>query len=379
MQIVKDSLDPVLFTPIQLRQLEIQNRVMVSPMCQYSATEGSPGPWHHMHLGQFAASGVGLLCIEMTNIEAAGRITPHCMGLYSDDNESALRQVVNFCKDIADTPIALQLAHAGRKASSARPWEGRKPILPSDGGWEVVAPSAIALQDGAPVPRELGSTEIADMVNKFADAARRAERIGIDALELHAAHGYLLHEFLSPISNRRTDNYGGSLDNRMRFVLEVFEATRAAWPVTKPLGIRLSATDWIDGGWDIDQSITLCKLLKQSGCDWIDVSSGGLAPDQVVPVGPGYQVPLSERIRQETGLITIAVGLITEPRQAETILSEGKADMVALGRGMLYNPRWVWHAADQLGAQIKYPQQYQRCRPSQHDDVFGERNAASTR
>ena len=379
MQIVKDSLDPVLFTPIQLRQLEIQNRVMVSPMCQYSATEGSPGPWHHMHLGQFAASGVGLLCIEMTNIEAAGRITPHCMGLYSDDNESALRQVVNFCKDIADTPIALQLAHAGRKASSARPWEGRKPILPSDGGWEVVAPSAIALQDGAPVPRELGSTEIADMVNKFADAARRAERIGIDALELHAAHGYLLHEFLSPVSNRRTDNYGGSLDNRMRFVLEVFEATRAAWPVTKPLGIRLSATDWIDGGWDIDQSITLCKLLKQSGCDWIDVSSGGLAPDQVVPVGPGYQVPLSERIRQETGLITIAVGLITEPRQAETILSEGKADMVALGRGMLYNPRWVWHAADQLGAQIKYPQQYQRCRPSQHDDVFGERNAASTR
>jgi len=376
---VKDSLDPVLFTPIQLRQLEIQNRVMVSPMCQYSATEGSPGPWHHMHLGQFAASGVGLLCIEMTNIEAAGRITPHCMGLYSDDNESALRQVVNFCKDIADTPIALQLAHAGRKASSARPWEGRKPILPSDGGWEVVAPSAIALQDGAPVPRELGSTEIADMVNKFADAARRAERIGIDALELHAAHGYLLHEFLSPISNRRTDNYGGSLDNRMRFVLEVFEATRAAWPVTKPLGIRLSATDWIDGGWDIDQSITLCKLLKQSGCDWIDVSSGGLAPDQVVPVGPGYQVPLSERIRQETGLITIAVGLITEPRQAETILSEGKADMVALGRGMLYNPRWVWHAADQLGAQIKYPQQYQRCRPSQHDDVFGERNATSTR
>ncbi len=376
---MKDFPDPVLFTPIQLRQLEIQNRVMVSPMCQYSATKGSPGPWHHMHLGQFAASGVGLLCIEMTNIEAAGRITPYCMGLYSDDNESALRQVINFCKDVADTPIALQLAHAGRKASSARPWEGRKPILPSDGGWEVVAPSAIALQDGAPVPRELGSTEISGMVNKFADAARRAERIGIDALELHAAHGYLLHQFLSPISNRRTDNYGGSLENRMRFVLEVFEATRAAWPATKPLGIRLSATDWIDGGWDIDQSITLCKLLKQSGCDWIDVSSGGLSPDQVVPVGPGYQVPLSERIRQETGLITIAVGLITEPRQAETILSEGKADMVALGRGMLYNPRWVWHAADQLGAQIKYPQQYQRCRPSQIDDVFGERNATSKR
>lgn len=379
MQIVKDSLDPVLFTPIQLRQLEIQNRVMVSPMCQYSATEGSPGPWHHMHLGQFAASGVGLLCIEMTNIEAAGRITPYCMGLYSDDNESALRQVVNFCKDIADTPIALQLAHAGRKASSARPWEGRQPILPSDGGWEIVAPSAIALQDDTPVPRELSSTEIADMVNKFADAARRAERIGIDALELHAAHGYLLHQFLSPISNRRTDSYGGSLDNRMRFVLEVFEATRAAWPATKPLGIRLSATDWIEGGWDMDQSIVLCKLLKQSGCDWIDVSSGGLAPDQVVPVGPGFQVPLSEQIRQETGMTTIAVGLITEPRQAETILSEGKADMVALARGMLYNPRWVWHAADELGAQIEYPVRYQRCRPSQHDNIFGERNTTSTR
>jgi 2,4-dienoyl-CoA reductase-like NADH-dependent reductase (Old Yellow Enzyme family) len=379
MQMVKDSLDPVLFTPIQLRQLEIQNRVMVSPMCQYSATEGSPGPWHHMHLGQFAASGVGLLCIEMTNIEAAGRITPYCMGLYSDDNESALRQVVNFCKDIADTPIALQLAHAGRKASSARPWEGRQPILPSDGGWEIVAPSAIALQEDTPVPRELSSTEIADMVNKFADAARRAERIGIDALELHAAHGYLLHQFLSPISNRRTDSYGGSLDNRMRFVLEVFEATRAAWPATKPLGIRLSATDWIESGWDMDQSIVLCKLLKQSGCDWIDVSSGGLAPDQVVPVGPGFQVPLSEQIRQETGMTTIAVGLITEPRQAETILSEGKADMVALARGMLYNPRWVWHAADELGAQIEYPVRYQRCRPSQHDNIFGERNTTSTR
>jgi len=315
----------------------------------------------------------------MTNIEAAGRITPYCMGLYSDDNESALGQVVKFCKDISNTPIALQLAHAGRKASSARPWEGRKPILPSDGGWEIVAPSAIALQDDTPVPRELGSTEITDMVNKFANAARRAERIGIDALELHAAHGYLLHQFLSPISNRRTDKYGGSLDNRMRFVLEVFEATRAAWPATKPLGIRLSATDWIDGGWGVDQSIVLCKLLKQSGCDWIDVSSGGLAPDQVVPVGPGFQVPLSEQIRQETGMATIAVGLITEPRQAETILSEGKADIVALGRGMLYNPRWVWHAADELGAQIEYPVRYQRCRPSQDDDVFGERDGASAR
>jgi 2,4-dienoyl-CoA reductase-like NADH-dependent reductase (Old Yellow Enzyme family) len=361
-----------------MRELEIQNRVMVSPMCQYSSTEGSAGPWHHMHLGQFAASGVGLLCIEMTNVEPIGRITPHCMGLYSDDNESALRQVVHFCKEISDTPIALQLAHAGRKASSTRPWEGRKPILPANGGWQTVAPSAIAFHDTAPAPRELSSAEISTIVKNFSDAAHRAERIGIDAIELHAAHGYLLHQFLSPISNLRTDGYGGSLDNRMRFILEVFEATRSAWPSNKPLGIRLSATDWIHGGWDIDQSIVLCNLLRESGCDWIDVSSGGLAPDQVVPIGPGYQVPLSEQIRQETGLATIAVGMITEPRQAEIILSQGKADMVALARGMLYNPRWVWHAADELGARAKYPIRYQRCRPSQRDDVFGERDTEPT-
>ena len=378
MQIVNDSTTPVLFTPIQMRELEIQNRVMVSPMCQYSSTEGSAGPWHHMHLGQFAASGVGLLCIEMTNVEPIGRITPHCMGLYSDDNESALRQVVHFCKEISDTPIALQLAHAGRKASSTRPWEGRKPILPANGGWQTVAPSAIAFHDTAPAPRELSSAEIAAIVKNFSDAAHRAERIGIDAIELHAAHGYLLHQFLSPISNLRTDGYGGSLDNRMRFILEVFEATRCTWPSNKPLGIRLSATDWIHGGWDIDQSIVLCNLLRESGCDWIDVSSGGLAPDQVVPIGPGYQVPLSEQIRQETGLATIAVGMITEPRQAEIILSQGKADMVALARGMLYNPRWVWHAADELGARAEYPIRYRRCRPSQRDDVFGERDTGPT-
>mgnify|MGYP000052975632 FL=1 len=378
MQIVNGSTTPVLFTPIQMRELEIQNRVMVSPMCQYSSTEGSAGPWHHMHLGQFAASGVGLLCIEMTNVEPIGRITPHCMGLYSDDNESALRQVVHFCKEISDTPIALQLAHAGRKASSTRPWEGRKPILPANGGWQTVAPSAIAFHATAPTPRELSSAEIAAIVKNFSDAAHRAERIGIDAIELHAAHGYLLHQFLSPISNLRTDGYGGSLDNRMRFILEVFEATRSAWPSNKPLGIRLSVTDWIHGGWDIDQSIVLCNLLRESGCDWIDVSSGGLAPDQVVPIGPGYQVPLSERIRQETGLATIAVGMITEPRQAEIILSQGKADMVALARGMLYNPRWVWHAADELGARAEYPIRYQRCRPSQRDDVFGERDTEPT-
>ncbi|MEC8962746.1 MAG: NADH:flavin oxidoreductase/NADH oxidase [Pseudomonadota bacterium] len=377
MHIVNNSPTPILFTPIRMRGLMIRNRVMVSPMCQYSATEGSAGPWHHMHLGQFAASGVGLLCIEMTNVEAIGRITPHCMGLYTDDNESALGRVVHFCKEISDTPIALQLAHAGRKASSTRPWEGRKPILPVNGGWQTVAPSAIRLHEQALAPRELDPAEIAAIVANFADSARRAERVGIDALELHAAHGYLLHQFLSPISNLRTDSYGGSLNNRMRFTLEVFEATRSAWPSNKPLGIRLSATDWVDGGWDIEQSIVLCKLLQERGCDWIDVSSGGLSQDQVVPVGPGYQVHLSERIRRETCLPTIAVGMITEPRQAEFIVSEGKADMVALARGMLYDPRWVWHAADELGGQAEYPVRYRRCRPSQREDVFGERDTES--
>ena len=367
---------PLLFSPIQLRDLALTNRVMVSPMCQYSAVNGCATDWHLMHLGHFAVSGVGMLCVEMTNVEPRGRITPYCMGLYDGANEHALKRVVEFCKRHSQTPMAIQLAHAGRKSSVTPPWEGRRVIPVAQGGWEPVAPSAIATTPDAPPPRELSVREIQDLVRKFAAAAERADRAGFDAVELHAAHGYLLHQFLSPLSNHRQDRYGGCLDHRLRFVLEVFAAMRSAWPDHKPLGVRISATDWVDGGWDLEQSVTLCRRLSELGCDWFDVSSGGLVKNQRIPTSPGYQIPFADRIKRETGVTTIAIGMITEPQQAEAILQEGQADMVALARGMLYDPRWVWHAAAVLGADVDYPNQYLRARPGVRDDVFAEREAA---
>ncbi len=317
-----------------------------------------------MHLGQFAVAGVGLLMVEMTNVEARGRISPYCMGLYSDANEQALGRVVEFCRKHGNAKLAIQLAHAGRKASTRPPWEGRGPLTPDNGGWKTVAPSAIAASEDATVPRALERDEIRLLIEAFASAARRADRIGFDAIELHGAHGYLLHEFLSPLSNQRVDEYGGSLENRMRFPLEVFEGVRAVWPANKPVGIRVSATDWVDGGWTLDDTVVFAHALKARGCDWIDVSSGGMAPPESIPVGPGYQVPFAERVKVETGVATIAVGLITEPHQAEEIIASGKADMVALARGMLYDPHWAWHAATALGAEATYPNQYLRCRPA---------------
>jgi len=365
-----------LFQPIRFRGLALANRIMVSPMCQYSAVDGSMTDWHLAHLGMLANSGADLLCFEMTDVEPVGRITPACSGLYSDANEAALRRVVAHCREHGQAKLAIQLAHAGRKASTAPPWDSRKTLRPEEGGWQPVAPSAVPSGEGELVPRALTVEEIGTLVAKFADATRRARRVGLDAIELHAAHGYLMHEFLSPLSNRREDAYGGSLANRMRFPLEVFAAVRSEWPDDKPLGVRISCTDWVEGGWDIGQSLVFAGELKKRGCDWIDASSGGLVKNQVIPTAPGYQVPFAERIRKETGIPTIAIGLITEPRHAEKIIAEGKADMVALARGFLWEPRWAWHAAVELGVTPQIPRQYLRSRPAARADAFGERQRA---
>ena len=353
-----------LFTPISLRKLELSNRVVVSPMCQYSSKDGCAQDWHLMHLGQFAVSSPGMIIIEMTNVAPEGRISPFCMGLYDDKTEDALKRVIDYVKSLADIPIAIQLAHAGRKGSSRPPWEPGDSLRINEGGWQTVAPSAISHSTSAPLPRSLSKMEIENLVEAFASSASRAERIGFDAIELHGAHGYLLHQFLSPLSNHREDDYGGKLENRMRFPLQVFDAVRAAWPAHRPLGMRVSATDWIDEGWDLEQTVALARELENRDCDWLDVSSGGLSDEQRVKTGPGYQVPFAEHIKQQTGLTIISVGMITEPQQAEDIIASGKADLVALARGFLYNPRWVWHAANELGYDLRYPNPYLRCAPA---------------
>ncbi|MGB5080830.1 MAG: NADH:flavin oxidoreductase/NADH oxidase [Burkholderiales bacterium] len=361
-----------LFQPFQLRSLALENRIMVSPMCQYSAADGSMTDWHLAHLGMLANSGAALLFVEMTDVEPIGRITPGCSGLYSDANESALARVVKFCRAHGQAKLGIQLGHAGRKASTSAPWDASRSLAPEDGGWQPVAPSAVAMGEGERVPRALTRAEIKALVAKFADSTRRAGRIGFDAIELHSAHGYLMHEFLSPLSNRREDEYGGSLANRMRFPLEVFAAVREAWPEDRPLGVRISCTDWVEGGWDIEQSVVFARELKKLGCDWIDCSGGGLVKNQVVPVGPGYQVPFAERIRRDAGIVTVAIGLITQAAQAEKIIAESKADMVALARGFLWDPRWAWHAAAELGAHVRAPRQYWRGRPLGAGAIFGE-------
>jgi NADPH2 dehydrogenase len=357
-------LAPKLFTPIHLRELELSNRIIVSPMCQYSSQDGCAQDWHLMHLGQFAVAGPAMIIIEMTNVAPAGRISPYCMGLYNDKTESALKRVIDYVKSLADIPIAVQLAHAGRKGSSRPPWDGGGQVPIAEGGWQTVAPSAVSHSSSAQPPHPLSKDELEDLVTAFALSAERAERIGFDAIELHGAHGYLLHQFLSPLSNFRDDEYGGSLENRMRFPLAVFDAVRAAWPDHRPLGMRVSATDWIKDGWDLEQTTVLAKELDKSNCDWLDVSSGGLSDEQRVQTGPGYQVPFAENIKQNTNLTVMTVGMITEPQQAEDIVASGQADLVALARGFLYDPRWVWHAANELGYDFKYPNPYLRCAPS---------------
>jgi NADPH2 dehydrogenase len=360
-----------LFSPIKLRGLALANRIMVAPMCQYSAENGEANDWHFTHINTLALSGAAMFCIEATHVEAIGRITPGCLGLWNDATEAALKPILASVRKHSKIAVAMQLAHAGRKGSSHRPWEGGQLIPVSEGGWQTVGPSAVPHKEGEAAPLALDTAGLERIRDAFVSAARRADRLGIDALELHGAHGYLLHQFLSPIANKRTDQYGGSLQNRMRYPLEVFDAIRAVFPASKPIGVKVSASDWVGGGWDLAQTIEFVKELKKRGVDWIDASSGGVSPLQKIPLSPGYQVPFAQGIREATSVTTMAVGLITEATQAEDIVASGKADMVTLARGMLYDPRWGWHAAAELGGQVDAPPQYWRSQPSTQKALFG--------
>lgn len=351
-----------LFTPYTLGKLQLPNRIVIPPMCQYSAVDGSATDWHVMHLGSLSQSGAGLLIIEATAVLPEGRISFADLGLWSDENAAALKRVLDAVRKYSSMPIAIQLAHAGRKGSCDQAWKGGKQLGLNEGGWQTVAPSASAFNPTDRPALALDEAGMQRIKQAWVAAALRAHRIGLDAIEVHAAHGYLLHQFLSPLTNTRSDEYGGTLENRMRFPLAVYDAVRAAVP-GMTVGIRISATDWVEGGWDLEQSVTFAQELKKNGCDFIHVSTAGLSPQQQIKAAPDFQVPFAERIKRETGLPTIAVGLITEPEQAEAIITEGRADMVAVGRGMLYDPRWPWHAAAKLGAQVSAPPQYWRGAP----------------
>lgn len=353
----------MLFSPIRLRDLVIPNRIMVSPMGQYSSKDGSASDWHLMHYGTMSVSGAGLLIIEASAINPEGRLSPRDMGLWSDENEAALGRVVEFCRQHGGAFLGIQLWHSGRKGSVRVAWEHQATIPVEEGGWVPRGPSPLPYPKRT-VPHPLDEDDMDRQILDYVAATRRADRLGLDVLELHSAHGYLLHNFLSPLTNLRTDQYGGSLENRMRFPLAVFKAIRSAWPAHKPLGVRISAVDFVDGGWSIEDSIAYVRELQQLGCDYVTASGGGTVPNQKITVGPGYQVPYAEQIRRATGMCTVAVGLITEPRQAEDILASGRADLVALGRRMLYDPRWPWHAAVELGEEFFYPKQYERSHPS---------------
>lgn len=361
----------VLFSPIKLRGLTLPNRIVVSPMCQYSAAQGQPNSWHLIHLGTLAASGAGMLCIEGTAVEPEGRITPGDLGLWDDSTEAAFKPVLAALRRFSKIPLTLQLAHAGRKGSSHVPWESGKQIPLAEGGWLTEGPSSLEHRSGEERPAALDSDGMTRIRLAFATAAQRAARLGFDAIEIHGAHGYLLHEFLSPIANERTDDYGGVHANRLRFPLEVFDAVRAAFPADRPVGVKLSATDWVAGGWDLEQTIELSRRLKAHGADWVTASSGGVSPAQKISTGPGYQVPFASAIKRATEIVTIAVGLITDARQAEGIVASGEADLVALARGMLYDPRWPWHAAAELGATVEAPPPYWRSQPQGQSELFG--------
>ena len=353
-----------LFEPIALRGVALANRIVVSPMCQYSAREGLAADWHLAHWAQLAQSGAGLVVVEATAVARDGRITHGCLGLWDDVRERAFAETLARARALAPAvPFAVQLAHAGRKASSAAPWDGGEPLRDAS-AWPTVGPSAVAYDAGHPAPRALTVAELGDLREAFAAAARRAIRAGAEAIEVHMAHGYLLHEFLSPLANLRDDAYGGDRAGRMRFPLEVFDAVRAALPPERPVGVRVSASDWVDGGWTIDDTIALARELKSRGCDWIDVSSAGISPRQQIESRPGLHVPFARAVREATGMTTMVVGLVTEPAQAESIVAGGDADLVALARGILAHPRWPWHAARALGGKVAVARQYLRGAPS---------------
>ncbi|CAB3760720.1 NADH:flavin oxidoreductase/NADH oxidase [Paraburkholderia solisilvae] len=361
-----------LFSPLTLRSVTLPNRIVVSPMCQYSAERGEANAWHMIHLGHLALSGAGLLCIEATAVEPDGRITPGDLGLWDDVTEAALVPVLAAIRKYSGIPVAMQLAHAGRKASSHAPWDGGQLIPVSAGGWLPHAPSALPHKAGEEPPLALDVAGLNRIREAFGAAARRAVRLGLDAIEIHCAHGYLLHEFLSPVANQRGDEYGGSRENRMRYPLEIFDIVRAAFPADKPVGVRVSAIDWVEGGSTLDDTIAFAQELKKRGCDWIDASSGGVSALQKIPLEPGYQVPFAQAIRQATGLPTIAVGLISDPEHANRLIEAGDADLVAMARAMLYDPRWPWHAAAQLGASVNAPPQYWRSQPRDQKTLFGD-------
>jgi len=362
-----------LFSPITFRGLSLPNRIVVSPMCQYSSVNGCATDWHLMHLGSFSLGAAGLVMTEMTNVNPAGRISPRCAGLWSDENEAALKRVIDFCRQYGVAKLGLQLAHAGRKGSTQTPAQGGKPLTPEQGGWKTEAPSAIPYAPDWPVPEALTRQRMRELIGEFVAAVKRAVRIGYDLIEIHGAHGYLLHQFLSPLSNQRSDEYGGSLENRMRFPLEVFAAARAAWPADKPMGVRVSGTDWVEGGWTPEETVVFARELKKLGCDFMDVSSGGLDPRQKIPLMPGYQVPFGAKVRKEAGIPTMSVGLITEPKQAEEIIASGRADMIVIGRGAMWNPRWAWHAAEELGEETAYAPNMIACHPKFRPEVFPRR------
>ncbi len=348
-----------LFSPLTLRELTLRNRVFVSPMCQYSCVDGVPGDWHLAHLGARAAGGAGLVIAEATAVSPEGRISPADCGLWNDAQAQAWARIARFVRS-QGAAAGIQLAHAGRKASTAVPWDGGAALAPEAGGWTVLAPSPIAFSPASPMPREMTAAEIAALPGLFAAAASRALAAGFEVVELHFAHGYLVHEFLSPLSNRRSDAYGGAFAGRARLALDIAEAVRRVWPQRLPLFARVSATDWLDGGWDLPQTVELARGLKARGVDFIDCSSGGLAPHAKIPLGPGYQVPFAEAVRREVGVAVGAVGLITEPAQAEAIVAEGKADAVLLARELLRDPHWPLRAAKALGASAPWPRQYLR-------------------
>lgn len=370
---------PKLFEPYRVGQLTLVNRIVIAPMCQYSAVEGCMTDWHVIHLGHLALSGAALLTIEATAVEPAGRITYADVGLWDEAAEGAMARVIDSVRRHSDMPIAIQLAHAGRKASTEVPWKGGAQISPTAaGGWQTVAPSPLPFASGQSAPRALDRDGLKRVRESFAAAAVRAARLGIDAVQLHGAHGYLLHQFLSPLSNRRDDEYGGSLENRMRFPLEVFAAVRDAFPADKPVAMRVSGTDWVPGGWDIGQTIAFGKALEARGCAAIHVSSGGLDPRQDIPLGPGYQVPLARAVKHGTTMPVVAVGLITGYEQAEAIIGTGDADFIALARGILYDPRWPWHAAAHLGGHVRAPEQYLRAQPPQYRALFDLEGSAAS-
>ena len=359
----------LLFSPYDLAGRTVRNRLWVAPMCQYSASEGVPNDWHHVHLAQFASGGAGVVIAEATAVVPEGRISPEDTGLWNDAQQQAWAPIAAAIR-ARDALPGIQLAHAGRKASTWSPFSGHRGSVPTDaGGWTTVAPSAVAFE-GFAEPVALDTAGIDRIVEAFGAAAVRAVAAGFDVLEVHAAHGYLLHQFLSPLSNARDDAYGGSLENRMRLVLRVFDAVRAAVPSSVAVGVRISATDWVEGGWDLAQSVALARALDARGCHFIHVSSGGLDPRQQISAGPGYQVPFAEAIKAQVAMPVIAVGMITQPRQAEAVLAEGRADAVALARGILYDPRWPWHAAAELGASVVPAPQFLRCEPREARGVF---------